>query len=218
MVHSTRSNFKLTSIEEVVALIPAIIFIYNIVTRNYEWNNWKVKDILGFDQEEISQLMNNGSESLIHPSDKYILDERKDYFKNSMQDTWSGVYRLKHKAGHWLWVYTKIVVIERDSNSLPVKLLGITLDATESFETKEIFSTLLKERIKSRNQPKLDKLTAREIEIICLIASGNTYQEISSKLHIQPDTVNKHRKNIQSKLCLKNIASIAYFAKENGLA
>ena len=218
MVHSTRSNYKLISIEEVVALIPAIVFIYNIATRNYEWNNWKFKDILGFDQEEISQMMDNVGENFIHPSDKYILDERKDYFKNSLQDTWSGVYRIKHREGHWLWVYTKVVVIERDSNTLPVKLLGITLDATESFETKELFNILLQERIKSRNQVKINNLTAREIEIICLIAQGDNHQDIATKLNIQPDTVNKHRKNILSKLCLRNIASIAYFAKENGLA
>ena len=48
--------------------------------------------------------------------------------------------------------------------------------------------------------------------------SSMKHLEIAKKLSIQPDTVNKHRKNILEKLKLNNIASLISFAKETGLA
>ena len=63
----------------------------------------------------------------------------------------------------------------------------------------------------------MKKLTRREQEILRLIARGFSYTEIAQCLFIQPETVNKHRKNIQKKLHLNSIALLSCFAIENGL-
>lgn len=59
-------------------------------------------------------------------------------------------------------------------------------------------------------------LSAREIEVITLIAEGFTNVEISEKLFLSKHTVNTHRKNIMNKLGVKNTAGIVMYAvKEN---
>lgn len=59
-------------------------------------------------------------------------------------------------------------------------------------------------------------LSAREQEIITLIAEGLTNAQISEKLFLSKHTVNTHRKNIMSKLGVKNTAGIVMYAiREN---
>jgi DNA-binding NarL/FixJ family response regulator len=63
----------------------------------------------------------------------------------------------------------------------------------------------------------LDLLTKREKEILTLIASGLTDKEIAEKVFLSPLTVTTHRKNILSKLGLKNKVELARFAMEHKL-
>ncbi len=60
-------------------------------------------------------------------------------------------------------------------------------------------------------------LTPREIEIIRYIANGLTNQDIANKLFISVLTVDTHRKNILSKLNLKNAASLVKYAADHHL-
>lgn len=55
-------------------------------------------------------------------------------------------------------------------------------------------------------------LSAREVEVITLIAEGLTNVEISEKLFLSKHTVNTHRKNIMNKLGVKNTAGIVMYA------
>lgn len=61
-------------------------------------------------------------------------------------------------------------------------------------------------------------LTRREIEILKLLAKGDTSSVISEKLFISTYTVDTHRKNILGKLNLKNTAALVRYAIDNGYA
>jgi len=63
----------------------------------------------------------------------------------------------------------------------------------------------------------LDNLTAREREILKLIAEGNTNKKIADHLFISLKTVEKHRANLMQKLDLHNTAALTSFAIEKGL-
>lgn len=59
-------------------------------------------------------------------------------------------------------------------------------------------------------------LSDREVEIIRMISDGLTNKEIADALCLSTHTVNTHRKNIMTKLGLKNTAGIVIYAfKEN---
>ncbi|MEJ7739504.1 MAG: response regulator transcription factor [Chitinophagaceae bacterium] len=61
------------------------------------------------------------------------------------------------------------------------------------------------------------QLTAREVEIIRLIADGLTNHEIADKLFLSIVPVDTHRKNMLAKLHLKNTASLVKYAADHKL-
>jgi DNA-binding NarL/FixJ family response regulator len=62
-----------------------------------------------------------------------------------------------------------------------------------------------------------DRLTAREREVMKLIAEGNTNKSIASYLSVSLKTVEKHRASLMDKLGLRNSSSLTAYAMENGL-
>lgn len=60
-------------------------------------------------------------------------------------------------------------------------------------------------------------LTEREVDIIKLIAKGNTNKEVADQLNISSHTVNTHRKNIMAKLNIKNVAGLVVYAFQEDL-
>jgi len=60
-------------------------------------------------------------------------------------------------------------------------------------------------------------LTAREVEVLRLIAIGATNKEIARRLIISEGTVKNHISNILSRLGLRDRTQAAIYARENGL-
>lgn len=63
----------------------------------------------------------------------------------------------------------------------------------------------------------LRQLTEREREVLQLIAQQFTSEEISKKLYIAKSTVDTHRKNLITKLKVKNAVGLGLFAERHGL-
>jgi two-component system response regulator NreC len=57
-----------------------------------------------------------------------------------------------------------------------------------------------------------DKLSAREVEVLRLIALGHTSVEIARQLHLSPRTVETHRARIHRKLELTTRAELVRYA------
>ena len=60
-------------------------------------------------------------------------------------------------------------------------------------------------------------LSVRELEVIVLIADGMTNGQIAEQLFLSTHTINTHRKNIMSKLGVKNTAGIVMYAVKTSL-
>jgi LuxR family transcriptional regulator, maltose regulon positive regulatory protein len=76
----------------------------------------------------------------------------------------------------------------------------------------------LKQIIKhTTSQPLLDPLSDRELEVLQLLASGESNQEIAQELTIVVDTVKRHVSQIFAKLTVKNRVQAVRRAQELGL-
>lgn len=69
----------------------------------------------------------------------------------------------------------------------------------------------------NENENNTPHLTKREKEVLLHISEGLTNSQISEKLFISIDTVDSHRKNLYSKLNVKNTAMLIKYALENNL-
>jgi DNA-binding NarL/FixJ family response regulator len=76
---------------------------------------------------------------------------------------------------------------------------------------------LLINLIQSRNEGKKFKFTKRETEILKLICSGFSTQEIADKLFLSVRTVDKYRSDMINKTGVSNSISLVLFAIKNGL-
>jgi DNA-binding NarL/FixJ family response regulator len=81
-------------------------------------------------------------------------------------------------------------------------LAGFVLDA---FTTGSTTAT---------NDPELDQLTAREQEVLLLIARGYTYKEIAGRLHLSVKTVETHVSSVLRKLQLTNRNELTRWAAQ----
>ena len=62
-----------------------------------------------------------------------------------------------------------------------------------------------------------DPLTARELQVVKLIAEGYSSAEIATELVISRKTVDHHRANILEKLGIRNVAELTRYAIRRGL-
>ncbi|HJY64358.1 MAG TPA: response regulator transcription factor [Ignavibacteria bacterium] len=98
-----------------------------------------------------------------------------------------------------------------------------TVASGENFFSKDISKLIIDNYIRSAKETEKNDgfkevpLTKREIEILKLIASGYSNQEIANILYISYNTVDTHRKNIMHKLSIKNTAGLVRYAIEKGL-
>lgn len=64
----------------------------------------------------------------------------------------------------------------------------------------------------------LSSLTAREREVLVLIADGRTNKQVAASLGISPRTVEAHREALMRKLAIRTVAGLTRFALEAGVA
>ena len=63
----------------------------------------------------------------------------------------------------------------------------------------------------------VETLTAREIEVLRLLAKGYTNRQIAEQLGISPRTAEGHRANLSSKLGLRSRVELVDYAQQHGL-
>lgn len=91
-----------------------------------------------------------------------------------------------------------------------------TVALGNKYYSNEVSVTLINS-LMNNGKSKTSELSDREVEVLTFIASGNTNNEIGEKLFISGRTVETHRRNILSKLEVKNTAEMIRYAIKNNL-
>jgi len=95
-----------------------------------------------------------------------------------------------------------------------------TVRNNQTYLPAALTSLVLEEfmRPAARNTPSVfDLLTAREREVLQLLAEGLATKEIAARFHISVRTVETHRLNIMQKLDIHSVAELTKFAIREGL-
>lgn len=92
-----------------------------------------------------------------------------------------------------------------------------TIHKNEEYFSKEVKDIYNEFNLKLNQKSfSITELSTREKEILKLISQELTAQEIADKLFISMNTVNTYRRNLLSKLNMKNTAGLVKYAVENG--
>ncbi len=105
--------------------------------------NERWADMLGYSRSELAKQPDFGFRTLIHPDDLHILEKQHSEVLARGADGFANEIRMRHRAGHWVWVLSRGRVVGRDATGKPLKVAGIHLDISER---KQLESDLTMER------------------------------------------------------------------------
>ncbi len=64
---------------------------------------------------------------------------------------------------------------------------------------------------------KHEKLSDRELQVMCMIASGKSLKEIAEELHLSVNTIATHRQRVLKKMNMKSNVELTHYALREGL-
>jgi DNA-binding NarL/FixJ family response regulator len=98
--------------------------------------------------------------------------------------------------------------------SLAIKMVV----ANEAYLSPKIANTVIQGYTHSLvNTPKSPELSAREREVLQLIAEGWKTRQIALKLSVSVKTIETHRRQIMDKLGIYSVAELTKFAVQEGI-
>jgi DNA-binding NarL/FixJ family response regulator len=120
---------------------------------------------------------------------------RAEYVRQAL---WAGAngYVLKESAGEE--VVAAVRAVRAGKRYLSAKIRGFALDDCAA-------------------EDPLERLSAREMEVLKLVAEGNTSVEVATRLGLSPKSIDTYRSRLMTKLDLEHLPALVKFAIRRGL-
>lgn len=148
-----------------------------------------------------------------------LLNKLLENFKSSLEND-------EHKYGDCLDNFQPHHILQ-DMQEVLIKFLNgnynhnlcyATIFAMHSLELDMVKHSRIRKRVLYKITEITRELTPREIDVLRLVVAGKLNKEIAGELNISFQTVLSHRKNITSKLGVKTVAGLTFYAISNGIA
>lgn len=205
-------------------------FVFNIYQGAIEFMSPGVKDVLGYEADEIDVMF---LMDRIHPDDKpYFLNFEyriTEFFKPLPFDKIKNYkvqydYRIRAKNNKYIRVLHQAVQIDYDANNfyrtlcLQTDISHIKQDGIPCFSIIGLDGEPSYYNIQNAEMPtrSYDLFTKREREILKSIVEGKCSKDIADELFISLHTVNTHRKNILCKAKAKTAVDLVSKAINEG--
>ncbi len=110
---------------------PNLLLVYDMVEQRNVYANKDLFSFLGYAPDEVKKE-NDFFTELLHPDDAVNLPKiNASILQGQDQDVFSWEYRIRHKAGHYVWLQSREVIFARDSNHIPTQKLAVIQDITQ---------------------------------------------------------------------------------------
>lgn len=120
----------------------------NVLTVNERW-----AEMLGYTLQELQPMRAETWEALVHPDDLKRADQIREQHIAGLLPYYECDIRMRHKAGHWIWVNTRGRVHKRDAQDRALFMSGTHLDITDRVAAQEQVKALnasLEQRVRAR--------------------------------------------------------------------
>lgn len=95
-----------------------------------EFYSKRLMEILGYVAGDI-QFQAREFDKLIHPDDQAQLQRARQAHFDGLTPTYADEHRVRCKDGSWKWMLSRGMVISRDAQGLPLRMIGTHTDVTE---------------------------------------------------------------------------------------
>ncbi|MET3115165.1 DNA-binding NarL/FixJ family response regulator [Pedobacter sp. CG_S7] len=219
----SHQNFdqRVAMIKLIADEIPAVVVIHSALDLKVIYMNKLGLDRLGIGVEELQEL------NIEQYRSKYFnLEESNDYvskivclIKSNTSDSVGYFQQIRNQFNkEWILFASNTQVFCRNESGQPTHIITLASNIDPAHHITIKVSRLMEELSFFReNSPLFLKLTKREKEVLSCVALGMNSVEISCRLFISPATVDTHRRNLRSKLCLKNNYDTMKFAQAYNL-
>jgi PAS domain S-box-containing protein len=93
--------------------------------------NERWAEMIGYTLEELGPTNFHTWDPFVHPDDLKRAAEAMELHFAGQREYYEVEVRLRHKAGHWIWVLDRGKVVEWDAAGKPLRVTGTHLDITE---------------------------------------------------------------------------------------
>jgi DNA-binding CsgD family transcriptional regulator len=197
--------------------IPGAIIIHNLKTSCVVYMSEWGKKHLKVTMEELHEMGPEYHVRFFNPEDaKDYVPKIMDLLERNNDDEFISCFQqVRPSPQHdWAWFLTSTKIFFRDDSGSPLLLLSMALPVDAQHHMVAKAERLLEENNFLRaNYHVFDSLTAREKEILKLMAMGFSSTQMAKKLNISELTANTHRRNIKNKLNVESNYDITRYAQ-----
>ncbi|AZB33496.1 response regulator transcription factor [Chryseobacterium bernardetii] len=177
------------------------------------------------EETEISSIWEDEILNKVHPDDVRKKQVLEHYFFHFLKEIpiaeWMDYYmavnlRMRSRSGEYLTVLHRMFyAVEEENVRLALCIYNVSGNNVNTLlhENGVIINSMNGTTLYYNEFKYRDLLSAREKEVLLMIAHGKMSKEIAESLEISLNTVNRHRQNILQKLQVKNSIEAYRLAK-----
>lgn len=204
------------SIESVGDYLPGNVLVTDLSKLSTVYMNKSGCNILKHSVEELNELGPEYFQRFFIPQEMNVFVPT--YLNMLQKQDASSIYNFAHRVktmsdGSYKWYFASAKLLYKPGQPVSDQMLLIVNEVNNLGNiAKKINSMLEESDWMKANFKKLCRLSKREKEILGLVASGYSTDQISDTFCLSKLTVNTHRRNIGEKLEIKTFAGLYKFA------
>lgn len=133
-------------LERVGQATPSLIHIFDRFAGHSVWVNGNVEDMMGYTQDEVTNMAPGEARARVHPDDLSKLLSRYDILEAKPDGHVVEVeLRIRNKSGGYRWLLDRTVAFERAADGTVTHTLTAAIDITERKQAQERLELLVNE-------------------------------------------------------------------------
>ncbi len=145
-------------IQKITDTTPGLLYLYSLQAKRHVYINLKVKDILGYEPEELCDAPDDMLTKIVHPEEvERAYNHLHELGQAADGEILTFEYRARHKNNSYRWIRTSETVFKRNDTGEVILIAGNALDITESKESQSAITRQDQELQLAYNQLKAKK-------------------------------------------------------------
>ncbi|NDP39025.1 MAG: EAL domain-containing protein [Rhodoferax sp.] len=162
------------------------------IQSGVEFYSKRLLEILGYDVSDVHLQAPGEFDKLIHPDDMAQLQRARQAHFDGLSPTYADEHRVRCKDGSWKWMLSRGMVISRDAQGLPLRMIGTHTDVTERKRAEALiwqqahFDTLTglpnRHMLRDRMAQEIKKCRRDGLQLAVLFIDLDHFKEVNDTL------------------------------------